>query len=349
MWGAGEDAGSDDQPLARLRAHLENAHRIAGLGSWESDLDTGTLHWSGTARQIFGWPDGQHPSEDDLSRAVHPDDRTRFAALHERAVRHGEPYVIDHRIVRPDGTVRHLHVEVVVERRDDGRPRHLIGTIQDVTDRIVLTRRVLDTESRRRELLHRLVQVSDDARADLAADLHDGPVQVLTATAMRLEHLARTDDSAPEWTMEAVDTVRDVLGQLRDVLFELHPRSHVSGVAATLVDLGATVLPGTEVTVEVTGGEPGSAAARAICGVVQEALWDLREHAHLQTLQLRVSTGDGVEVCISSGDERSVLSRGGLLGVQERSEALGGRATIDEGTGELRCWLPADDGEGDPS
>jgi signal transduction histidine kinase len=172
---------------------------------------------------------------------------------------------------------------------------------------------------------------------------------VLTATAMRLEHLARTDDSAPEWTGDAVDTVRDVLGQLRDVLFELHPRSSVSGVAATLVDLGATVLPGTEVTVEVTGSEPGPAASRAICGVVQEALWDLREHGHVQTLQLRVTTGDGVALCISTGDERSVLTRGGLLGVQERSEALGGRAAVDDETGELRCWLPAGDRGSDPA
>lgn len=349
MWGAGEDAGSDDDRLARLRTHLENAHRIAGLGSWESDLDTGTLHLSPTVQRIFSWPDGEHPTPTDLLEAVHPDDRARVTAAHQRAVRDGEPYATDHRIVRPDGSVRHLHAEVVAELDDDRRPRRLIGTVQDVTDQVALTRRVLDTESRRRELLHRLVQASDDARADLAAALHDGPVQVLTATAMRLEHLARTDDSAPEWTLEAVDTVRDVLAQLRDVLFELHPRSSVSGVAATLVDLGATVVPGTEVTVEVTGGEPGPSESRAICGVVQEALWDLREHERLQTLQLRVSTGDGVGVRISTGDGRPVLSRGGLLGVQERSEALGGRAAIDEETGELACWLPGGDRRSDRS
>jgi PAS domain S-box-containing protein len=349
VWG-GEDAGSDDERLlARLRTHLENAHRIAGLGSWESDLDAGTMHWSSTARRIFAWPDGEQPAGSDLLEAVHPDDRARVTTIHERAMRLGEPYAIEHRIVRPDGAIRHLHVEVVVERHDDGRPQRLIGTVQDLTDRVALTRRVLDTESRRRELLHRLVQVSDDARADLAAHLHDGPVQVLTATAMRLEHVARTDDSAPAWTRDAVDTVRDVLGQLRDVLFEIHPRSYASGVAATLVDLSATVLPGTEVEVEVTGDEPGPAASRAICGVVQEALWDLREHDRVQTLRLRVATDDGVAVRMSAGDDGPLLSRGGLLGVQERSEALGGRATIDEETGELRCWLPAHDRSGDPA
>src|SRR3546814_9559503 len=88
---------------------------------------------------------------------------------------------------------------------------------------MTLTRNLVETESRRRELLHRLLRTSEHQRAELAGDLHDGPIQMLTVAAMRLEHLGMVEEHPPAWLPDAVQTVRDTVVQLRDVLVELHP------------------------------------------------------------------------------------------------------------------------------
>lgn len=343
MWDAPDaDEGSH---VDRLRAHLEAAQRIAGLGSWETDLPAGTTRWSPNLEPILGWDTPDGGGYERLLAIVHPGDRVRVARVHAAAVRDGTPYAIDHRIVRADG-VRHLRQEVEVER-EGGRPVRLIGTIQDVTERTLVTRRLVDTESRRRDLLHRLVQASAQARSRLAADLHDGPVQVLTAASMRLELLARTSDPVPPWLPEAVTSVREACTQLREVLFELHPHVDDGGVADALDHLAATVLPGTPVTTAVHGDEPAPAAARLVHGVVQEAFWDVREHDTAEALVVDVATtvdGD-VSIVVDGGDGRGpLLTRAGLLGVRERCEADGGSADLDEGGRSLRCTLRIVDG-----
>src|SRR3546814_5445164 len=80
---------------------------------------------------------------------------------------------------------------------EDGQVVRLLGIIQDITDHMTLTRNLVETESRRRELLHRLLRTSEHQRAELAGDLHDGPIQMLTVAAMRLEHLGMVEDHPP--------------------------------------------------------------------------------------------------------------------------------------------------------
>lgn len=341
------DAGAHgNERLARLRAHLEAAQRIAGLGSWEVDLPSGDAHWFADLDAILGWPPGDGGHER-LLAVVHPDDRDRVAQVHAAAVRDGTPYTVDHRIVRADG-IRHVHQEAVVEH-DDGRPARLVGTVQDVTERMRLARRQADTESRRRELLHRLVQASDAARSQLAGDLHDGPVQVLTATSMRLEVLARTSDDPPPWIDEALPVVREVCAQLREILYELHPQVDDGGVRDAIAHVGASVLPGTPVAVSIHGDEPRREEARAVHAVVQEALWDVREHDAAEEVSVEVRTDGAVVVVVAGGrGDGPLLSRAGLLGVRERCEAVGGTAELDPSGRVLRCTLPDGAGSGAP-
>ncbi|MFP5322716.1 MAG: histidine kinase [Acidimicrobiia bacterium] len=341
MWDlAGAD---DDARLDRLRTHLGTAQRIARIGTWEAELPSGSVWWSPELDPVLGWPSGEDGGFERLLAVVHPDDRVGVARTHAAAVRDATPYAIDHRIVRGDG-IRHVHHEVVVER-DGDRPVRLLGTIQDVTEQMRVARRLVDTESRRRELLHRLVQASAVARNQLAADLHDGPVQVLTATAMRLEVLARTTEAPPAWLHDAVATVRDVCTQLREVLFELQPQMLDGGLEDAVAHLASTVLPGTPVAVTVHGEGLGPAAGRAVHGVVQEALWDVREHTSADRLSVDVVVRDVVSVVLDGGaGDRPLLTRSGLLGVRERCEAAGGAADLDEGGRVLRCSLtPTDD------
>lgn len=345
MW---DVPGSDDaERLTRLRVHLEAVQRIAELGSWEADVASEEPRWSANVYRILGLPESIEPSYDRFLESVHPDDRDRFLQARTTALLGMAPFSIDHRIVRPDGTVRHVHQEATAEVQD-GEVVRLLGTMQDITDRMVLTRSLIDTESRRRELLHRLVRASEHERAKLAGDLHDGPIQMLTVAAMRLEHLGMVEADVPSWLPDAVDTVRETVVQLRDVLVELHPRAGAGdGLDATLTQLALTIVPDLDVTVEVRG-VVGELESRAVFGIIQEALWDIRERDLAPHLDIWVDVGhDQIEMMLTGGEaapgsREGLLGRAGLLGVQERTEGLGGRCTVehDGDSPAVCCRLP---------
>jgi PAS domain S-box-containing protein len=66
---------------------------------------------------------------------VHPEDRSFVEDCLAALISEGKPFSIDHRIVLPDGSDRFLHSMARVERGADGRPVHLFGIAQDISDR----------------------------------------------------------------------------------------------------------------------------------------------------------------------------------------------------------------------
>jgi PAS domain S-box-containing protein len=64
---------------------------------------------------------------------LHRDDRKRVELLLGQALKDGRPFDFEHRIVRPDGTVRTLHAVGAVERSSDGQPMRMFGTARDIT------------------------------------------------------------------------------------------------------------------------------------------------------------------------------------------------------------------------
>lgn len=343
---------SDVDEVERARCRLAVVRRIADLGTWEVDVRTDEVRWCTNMHRILGVPESTQPDIELFLAAVHRDDLARLVQVHAEALDGASSYPVEHRVVRPDGSVRHVRQDAVTQI-EDGQVVRLLGTMQDITDRLALTRNLVETESRRRELLHRLVRASEHERAALAGDLHDGPIQMLTVAAMRLEHLGMIDPSPPEWLPDAVQTVRDTVVQLRDVLVELHPRAGAgAGLDATLTQLALTIVPDLDVEVAVRG-DTTEGEERAVFGIVQDALWDVREGDRARHLDIHVDArGAELELTLVGGSERSGTSGGllgpaGLLGVRERSEGLGGRCSTEHEDGDpvVRCVLPRTDGK----
>jgi PAS domain S-box-containing protein len=114
---------------------LEKSQEVGYIGSWLSEPDTGRLLWSKEVFHIFGVPKEQFDERMDTFFAlIHPEDREGAWRAGWDAIRNRHPYVIEHRIVRPDGTVRWVHEHADVVCAPD-RPVQLIGVCQDITER----------------------------------------------------------------------------------------------------------------------------------------------------------------------------------------------------------------------
>ncbi|MDX6583022.1 MAG: hypothetical protein QOI10_2206 [Solirubrobacterales bacterium] len=121
---------------ANQKRLLEAAERLAGVGTWAWSPDTGEVVWSPNMLRIFGLdPEAGTPSMERLVELVHPDDRELQAHEMER-VRNGARDQDFHvRIVRPDGTLRHLDATIVETQGGNGRPRRVVGCVHDLTVR----------------------------------------------------------------------------------------------------------------------------------------------------------------------------------------------------------------------
>jgi PAS domain S-box-containing protein len=131
------EAAAAHEALREQDAFLEQAQRSLGLGWWIMDGNRDEmLTWSPGAHRIFGTT----PAEFDGKAATivgltHPDDRAKISEASEIAMGGGAPYHVEHRIVRPDGSLRWVLQAAVVERDDTGAPVRMLGICQDITDR----------------------------------------------------------------------------------------------------------------------------------------------------------------------------------------------------------------------
>lgn len=124
-----------ENALRESEKRLNEAQRVAHIGSWDWDIINDTLAWSDEIYEIFGINKDEFGAcYEAFMDSVHPDDRSMVKEALSAALKGIKGYSIDHRIILPDGQVRTVHEQGHVQFTDDGRPCHMIGTVQDVTE-----------------------------------------------------------------------------------------------------------------------------------------------------------------------------------------------------------------------
>ncbi|HET6165337.1 MAG TPA: response regulator [Marmoricola sp.] len=156
-----------EEKLADLTQRVDNAQHLAGMGDYDWHIPTDTNRWSDQLYRIYGYePQSFNASYERFLGNIHPEDRERIQAIHQKAYATGEPYQMIERIVRPDGEVRYLSSNGEVIMDASGVPVRMRGTCIDVTERILAERATEQAAERFRGL----VESSPDAILVLDAD-----------------------------------------------------------------------------------------------------------------------------------------------------------------------------------
>ena len=120
--------------LHEREAQLAEAQRLAHVGSWRRNLQTGAADWSDETYQICGRDRHRPPpSFEESLAAVHPDDRPLITG--SLASPYIRQFSQDLRIMRPDGSMRFVHVRCQIMRDASGSATEMVGMLQDVTER----------------------------------------------------------------------------------------------------------------------------------------------------------------------------------------------------------------------
>lgn len=242
----------------RNEKRMKRAQEIAHLGNWEIDLKTGIAHWSDEAGRIYGIRTANGGIIDkDWLEMVHPDDRERLIAENEKGKLGWKGASYYHRIVRDDGSIRHLYSESRYEFDHDGNPVILYGISHDITALKKLEEEL--QEQQRKEQL-KLIEVSlkaqEKERTAIGQELHDNVNQILVGTKLLLSSIKPRTSKCRETLATSLDYLQNAINENRRISHELvSPSFEKATLAEKIAVLADTMLKsvGIQATVESEG------------------------------------------------------------------------------------------------
>jgi two-component system, cell cycle sensor histidine kinase and response regulator CckA len=201
---------------------LAEAQRITHVGYWDRDFDTDHVAWSDETFRIFGLtPEPRSLTVDEVLALIHPDDRQPVLDNVADALDNGHRLDVEYRVMRPDGTTRFVHNQADVRYDESGRPRHIFGTVQDITERKQAQQALIASHS----LLNAIVEGTSDA-----VFVKDRQGRYLTINAAgarfigkRVDEVIGNDDAAlftPETAQRIMERDRQVIATGESHIFE---------------------------------------------------------------------------------------------------------------------------------
>ncbi len=124
-----------EKKVAHSELHLKQAQAIAHFGSWERNLITDVVVWSEETCKIHGVDFQQNIlTFNDWISFIHPDDVDTVLMMIKESDASLISGTFQHRIIRPDGTIRHLQSHFHFELSKDDTPLGVYGVARDITE-----------------------------------------------------------------------------------------------------------------------------------------------------------------------------------------------------------------------
>src|SRR6266568_3475228 len=122
-----------EEKLQQSEAYLSEAQRLSHTGSFGWRVSTGEIIWSEETFRIFQYDRAVKPGVEQVLQRVHPEDAALVRQTIGRAAQDGKDFDFEHRLLMPDGSVKHVHVVAHAERDESGE-LEFVGAVMDTTE-----------------------------------------------------------------------------------------------------------------------------------------------------------------------------------------------------------------------
>ena len=149
-----------EQTLESEQERLHLALDASRMGTWDWDIEMGTILWSDKIEAMFGLDSGKFNGRyETYLTFIHPEDRSKVeSAIQHSLVNEAPDYFVEHRLLLPNGVVRWLEGRGRVYRDGTGRPTRMAGTVVDITER-------KQAEAEREKLIQKLEATNAETEA----------------------------------------------------------------------------------------------------------------------------------------------------------------------------------------
>ncbi len=224
------DRKQAEEALERTRDRLAEAQRIAHLGSFEYAAATQTTVWSEEEYRIYGLdPAGPSPAYDVmLADCIHPDDAALLDSTFTKAMETSSIYELEHRVVRPDGSVRWVYDRAHPYFDEQGNLLRYVGATLDITERKHAEERYRTLAEENERLYRQQLDIAENLQAaflHIPAEL--GPV--------RLGHLYRSATEAARVGGDFYDVFQVKEGKIALLIGDVAGHGIEAARTATLV------------------------------------------------------------------------------------------------------------------
>src|SRR5258707_11434403 len=118
--------------LRRSEAYLAEAQKLSHTGSFGWHVSSGKIYWSDETFRIFEFEPATQPTLERIFERMHPEDRQFVRQAIDSAARERKDFDFEHRLLIPDGSVKHVHVLARALETSSGNLEY-VGAVTDVT------------------------------------------------------------------------------------------------------------------------------------------------------------------------------------------------------------------------
>lgn len=199
----------------------------------------------------------------------------------------------------------------------------------------------------------RLIEADEEARRELARDLHDGPTQTIAAIAMRVNFirslLARDPGQALEELEKVEQLAKRTSQEIRGMLFTLRPLVlETQGLGPAVESMISKLREIDGMNIRLQGGDFGDLLSKpaqsVVFSIVEEALGNARKYAKAALVEVRFWQEDNLFVARIQDDgvgfdmaavNANYSTRGslGMVNMQERAERINGSLRVESTPG----------------
>jgi signal transduction histidine kinase len=345
-----------EEALRKSQEQLREAHRLARMGVWNWVAETDTVLWTEELYRIAGLdPMLPAPTYAEHPNIYAPESWDLLKEAVERSMKTGDPYQLELKLIRPDGTTRWVKAFGGSTYDSHGQIQGLFGTVQDITELKEAENELRASQSQLRALATRLEKIREEERVMIAREIHDEMGGGLTGLKMDLSWLLRniSDADTGEARVSLMDRIH-TSNTLIDHMINIVRRVSTDLRPSILDDLGLmaalewqlseftsrTEIPHEfDTTFEYVNLEEDTAIS--VFRIFQEALTNVMRHARATKVVVVLREGErslfgdeGLVLEIRDNGkgitEEEILNPEslGLLGMKERVLTFGGNLSI---------------------
>ncbi len=146
--------------LKKSESRLKRSQQVAKVATWEEDFQTGERFWSDEQYRLFGYEPNELSEKKIIEKHIYPKEQKRIKEHLDKALQENQEFNIRFSYTKKNGEERICHCLGQVERDDLGRPLHIYGTMQDITEKIEMEEALQESKESYEQLLLSTQQLS---------------------------------------------------------------------------------------------------------------------------------------------------------------------------------------------